>query len=252
MNALQALAFVNELKKEAAVPALLSRLWRSGLGRAGVGSAIGAGAGALASENPLQGAILGAGLGAGAGYGAALATKAGRQQAKEALKRFYKAQFHGITGMGKIPTPKKPKELASLRKAESLGLTSIPGVVKGLYKRPGETLRGAWQQSGTLGKTMTGLALALNAPGIVNANTPEGYGEKVLGTLGSTGGYLLGGRMPLVSSMLLASGTGAIGKRLGRGIDYLTGHKKTKVPEEIPQKVIPERMVGHSIRGQRW
>ena len=79
---------------------------------------------------------------------------------------------------------------------------------------------------------MPGISLALDAPRIIDPNTPEGYGEKALGSLGSAGGYFLTGRMPIVGSMLLSNATGEIGKRLGRGIDYLTGSKKR--PRLVP------------------
>lgn len=229
MNTDLMIAFVDELEKDAAAPQLLRRLWQSGLGRAGAGAAVGAGTGALLNpEDRARGALMGAGIGAGAGYGAVLATKAGRQKAKEGLKRFFKAQYHGVTGRGKMPRAPglKGKELAEAQAAEKAGLTSIPGMVKGLVTKPRATLGEAWRQSGKMGKAMGALDVATGVPRIFDPTTQEGTGEKALGTLGSAGGYFLGGRMPFLGSMLFAAGTGALGKRLGRGIDVVTGHKK--------------------------
>lgn len=244
MNVNQTLSFVDELEKNAAAPQILRRLWQSGLGRAGGGAALGAGAGALASpEDRTRGALIGAGVGAGAGYSAILATKAGRQKAKEGLKRFFKTQYHGVTSKGKMPI--KPgtskKEVTRLQEAEAKGLTSVPSLVKGLVTKPRATLGEAWRQAGPMGKGMAGLDVGLSAPGIFDPTTQEGAGEKALGTLGRAGGYFMGGRLPFVGSMLFAAGTGAVGKRLGRGVDWMTGHKKPVV--QPVGKVLPFKAV---------
>lgn len=244
MNVDQMLGFIEELEKDAQTPQILSRIWKSGLGRAGAGAALGAGAGAIMSpEDRTRGALLGAGLGAGAGYGAILGTKAGRQQAKESLKRFFKSQYHGLTGRGEMPISPKAsaKEIERLRSAEQAGITNVPGLLKGLAKDPKGTLKKSWGHTGTLGKAMAPLDLAMAAPNVLDPSTKEGYGEKTLGTLGSAGGYLLGSRLPFLGGTLLSSGTGYIGKKLGRGVDVLSNIKNRAAEAVPPGKLLPAR-----------
>ena len=235
MKLIQAQAFVDELSKEAAMPGLLRNLWSSGLGRAGAGAALGAGAGALANpEDRLRGALLGGTAGAVGGLAAPLATSAGRRGALDAIKLTGKAQWHGITRRGRMPLGgiKDKAERVAMRKAEKAGITSLPGMVKGLAgKNRGKVLGEAWRQSGRMGKVMGAADLAMSAPHIMNQNTEAGTGEKVLSTLGSSGGYLFGSRMPLVGSMLFAGGAGTIGKYLGKGVDKVRGYKPPKKPD---------------------
>jgi hypothetical protein len=228
MNALQVIAFSDELEKDAAVPGLLSRLWGSHLARSAVGAGVGAGAGALASpEDRLRGAVLGASLGGLGGLVSPLATAAGRKGAWEATKRWGQAQKHALTGRGKMPvSPKmKKKDVAELRKAEKAGLTSLPGLYRGLRKDWRGTLGSAWRHAGPMGKVMAAGDIAMGVPHVMDPTTQEGYAQKVLGTLGSAGGYMLGGRMPFLGNILLGSGAGLAAGQLGKGIDILTGHK---------------------------
>lgn len=227
MNSAQARAFADELSKSATAPALLKRLWGSHIGRSLAGGAAGAGVGALASpEDRGRGALLGA-LGGGlTGLSAPLVTRKGRQAAGEALGRFGKAQWHGLTGRGAMPVKSgiDPKKAAEIAKAESAGLTSIPGIAKGLAgKKRKEFLRQAWKQSGKMGKLMGAADIAMTVPRVMDPTTEAGTAQKAMEGLGTAGGYFLGGRMPLLSSMLFASGTGALGKYLGKGIDKLRG-----------------------------
>lgn len=239
-----AAAFADELEKRGA-PAILSRLsrlrslipgsgkelagrvWRSLPARAAAGGAGGAALGAATAEEGqgLTGAIRGGLLGAGGAAAAPLLTRAGRQRAKGSLVRFGQAQKHALTGKGKLPVSPsvKGKDLERIRAAEAAGLTSIPGAVRGLVTKPGKTLKKAWQTESGLGKAMAAGDVALSAPRILDPTTEAGVGEKALGTLGSAGGYLVGSRMPLVGNLLFASGTGALGKYLGRGVDVITG-----------------------------
>lgn len=257
MNYYMAQAFTEELEKHAGP--LMSSLWNSGMARAGIGAALGGAAGALTSnpEERKGGAIRGAVLGAMGGAAAPIVTQAGRQKFKEGLKRFYKAQIHSVTGKGSMPVSPglSSAELALQQKAQQAGLTSIPGVVKGLASKPGSTLVNAWKGSGRLGQAFAVGDLALSAPGLMQNDPNRGLGEKTLGTIGTTGGYLLGGRMPILGSMLLATGAGAIGKRLGRGIDYLSGRRGAKpVSDEMASRPSidylsqqAQPMVGHLL-----
>ena len=241
MNAAQARAFSQELSKIAVAPAILSKLWRSGLGRAGAGAAVGAGTGALADpENRMRGALLGGAGGAALGYASPLVTSAGRKRALEATKNFGKAQWHGVTGRGRMPIPKgaATKERAAMAKAHKTGITSVPGMVKGLFgKDRKEVLREAWRQSGRAGKLMGAADVAMTIPHVMDPNTRAGAGEKTLEGIGSAGGYLMSSRMPLLGSALFAAGTGTVGKYLGRGVDKIRGYKppkKAKDQDRLP------------------
>lgn len=223
MNAHLIASFADELEKDAAVPKLLQRLWHSGAGRALAGGAAGAAGGALASpEDRLRGALLGGALGAGGGYVAPLLTRAGRKKAWEHTKYLGSKTKHELTGVGKAPIDPslkgraKKKALKELGDVQRLGLTSIPGTVKGMATKPLQTLKGAWQHAGWPGKAMAGVDIATGVPHIMDPTTQEGVGEKALGTLGSTTGYLLGGRMGMLGSSVLGGGLGYLGGRVGR------------------------------------
>jgi hypothetical protein len=219
MNAALIASFADELEKDAAVPKLLQSLWRSGAGRALAGGAVGAGTGALADpENRLRGAILGGALGAGGGYAAPLLTRAGRRRAKQHVKHLGAKTKYEVTGRGRAPiAPTATKEQAKeIRKLEQAGLLSVPGALKGLATKPLQTMKGAWKHSGGVGKAMAVGDVAMGVPHVLDASTQQGTGEKALGTLGSAGGYLLGGRMGMLGSMALGSGLGYLGGRAGR------------------------------------
>lgn len=253
MNPITALAMARELSKSAAAPALMTRLWHSGAARSLGGAAIGGGAGyALGggdSDVPPEqqagarraSAIRGALLGAAGGYASPLLTAGGRQRAAEGAKKFYQREKHGLIG-GKPPkhltAGLKGKELLDARAAQKAGLTSIPGIVRGMATKPGSTLRSAWQQAGTLGKVMSAADLAMGAKDVFDPTVPGGKAEKAGRLLGSSGGYLLGGRLPFLGSMAFAAGTGALGKYVGRGVDKLTGSGQQ--PVETPPQYTPQ------------
>lgn len=238
MKASVVAAFVNELEKDAQVPQILGKLWRSGLGRAAVGAVPGAAIGAAADpESAARGAILGGLGGATLGYASPLATAAGRKGAWEAIKRWGGAQKHAITGRGSVPIgPKmKPSEVQALREAERAGITSIPGIAKGLVTSPWQTLKSGWQHAGGAGKLLAAGDVALSAPHILDPKTQEGTAEKALGTLGSAGGYMLASRMPLLGSLAVGSGLGWLTGKAGKGIDVLRGKGKKKEQAEKGQ-----------------
>ena len=130
MNPIQAAAFIDELEKQGA-PAILNRLWGSGIGRSLVGAGAGAGVGALTDEDAARGAIRGGLLGGALGLSSPLVTSAGRKRAGEGFKRFYQAQKHGLTGRGRMPAPKSkgrgPLSSDQIRhhQAEKAGLGEI-------------------------------------------------------------------------------------------------------------------------------
>lgn len=229
MNATLISSFVDELEKDAVAPKLLQSLWRSGLGRSLVGGAAGAGVGALATpEDRLRGAILGGGAGALGGYASPLLTRAGRKKAWEALKFKGRKAKHELTGRGHAPVAPGagPAEVAKVRELEQLGLTNIPGTVKGMVTHPLSTLKGAWRHSDWAGRGLAGTDLAVAAPAMLDPSSPVGAAETGIGALGSSTGYLLGGRMGLLGSLGLGTGLGYLGSRAGR---LLGG---TKAPQE--------------------
>lgn len=219
MNALLMAAFVDELEKDAAVPGLLQKLWSSGAGRTLAGGAIGAGAGALSNpEDRAGGALRGGLIGGAAGFASPLLTSAGRKKAWEGTKYLGAKTKHELTGMGRAPIKPgmKAKDVQELRRMERLGLTSVPGALRGMVTRPLQTMKGAWQHAGGLGKAMALADIGMGIPHVLDPNTQAGTGEKVLGTLGRSSGYLLGGRMGLLGSSALGGGLGYLGSRAGR------------------------------------
>ena len=228
MNAAMIAAFADELEKQAQAASILQKLWRSGLGRAAAGAVPGAAVGALADkENRLRGGLIGGIAGAGGGYAARLATKGGREAAKGALKRYKDTQVHSLTGRGKMPRKPgmKPEDLKKLEEAEAAGLTSVPGIIKGMYKNPKATMREAWRQAGTSGKVMAMGDVGFTAHGLRDPNTQAGAGEQMAGGLGRAAGYMAAGRMPLIASSLIGGGVGYLAGKLGKGVDIARGYK---------------------------
>jgi hypothetical protein len=247
MNARTINAFADELEKQAVAP-LMSRLWASHLARSAGGALAGGAAGALATpENRVRGALMGAAVGGVGGYASPLVTRAGRKAAGEAVKRFGETQKHFITGRGSVPVSSKmkPGDVAKLRAAESAGLTSVPGIARGMVKKPGETVRGLWGQMGTTGKVLTGADLAMNLPKAVG----EGSAEDIAGTLGTSGGYFLGSRLPFLGSLALGSGLGYLTSKAGRGVDILRGKKREKeFKPERPTTALAKQEAGKLMR----
>jgi hypothetical protein len=235
MNAAMIAAFTEELEKSAQVPGILQKLWRSGLGRAAAGAVPGAAIGAAADkENRVRGAIFGGAGGAAGGYAARLATKGGRTAAKDWLKRYKQTQIHSLTGRGQMPRKPgmKAEDLAQLEAAEKAGLTSVPGLVKGLRHNPKATIREAWDQAGKTGKVMAVGDIGFTAHGLSDPDAKAGAGEQLAGGLGRAGGYLVAGRMPLIASSIVGGGLGYLTGKLGKGIDVARGYKPPKKPSK--------------------
>lgn len=235
-------AFAEELEKDAVAPALLQKLWRSGAGRVVAGAGAGAGVGALTDpENRARGALAGGLLGGIGGYASPLLTRAGRRAALDKTKHLASKTKYEATGRGKLPVPSNATagEIASLRKADQAGLTSVPGIAKGMVTKPLSTMRSAWDQSGTMGKVFAVGDVGLSAPHILDKNTQQGTGEKVLGALGTSGGYLLGGRMGMLGSMAMGSGLGYAGGKVGKlfgGGKSKDGKSGGKKPAPLPPR----------------
>lgn len=250
MNAYLISAFADELEKNAAVPQILQSLWRSGTGRALAGGAVGAAGGAAADpENRLRGALAGGLLGAGAGYAAPLATAKGRSQAWQWMKHKGQKAKYELTGRGKAPiAPTATKaEAQETRALERMGLLSVPGALKGLATKPLQTMKGAWQHAGGLGKALTVADVATTIPTLTDPNAPGSVAEKGLGALGRSTGYLLGGRMGLLGQTVLGGGLGLAGGRVGR----LVGGSATPVTpaqEVVSYSPNPLRRIEQNIQ----
>ncbi|MCK4306553.1 MAG: hypothetical protein KAY24_20085 [Candidatus Eisenbacteria sp.] len=255
MNALVAEAFADELEKISAVPlSLMGRVgravWNRGAGRVAVGAAPGAAVGYAAApeDQRVQGAILGGAVGAAGGFASPLATRAGRKAFGEWGRRAVQSQKHQLLGKGNMPI--KPgasaEEIAKVTAAQKAGLTSIPGLAKGMYRRPGGTLREAWRHAGKMGKVMAVGDVALGARAVADPTTEAGIGEKALGTVGTAGGYLLASRLGFVPSMLVGGGLGKLTGMAGRGVDVLTGERGRKLKRKTKKKT--EEAIGLARR----
>lgn len=234
MNALVISSFAKTLEKNAAVPQLLQKVWRSGAGRTLAGSAVGAGVGAATdSENRVRGALSGGLLGGIGGYASPLLTSAGRRRALDQTKYLGRKAKYEATGRGVAPTPSgiSQKDLIKMRQAEKAGLLSIPSAAKNLATRPVGTVRDAWKHSGTGGKLFAVGDVAMGAPRVFDKNTAEGAGEKALGTLGSATGYLVGGRMGMLGSMAMGTGLGYLGGKAGK---VFGGGNKSAKSKSLP------------------
>ena len=126
--------------------------------------------------------------------------------------------------------------------AQERGLTSLPGIAKGMKKDPMGTLRSAAGQQWH-GESMGGKALMLGMPAVGLASAaaaPEtregaGKGEQVGAQVGSLAGGVLGAPLPLIAQGALQAAGDKAGKTIGKGVDYLRGRRKPAYSaSEIP------------------
>lgn len=266
------LGFYDELEKTSALNplvgsgALMGTLGGAATGYLGYSKAKAEGASTgealgRAGKAGLMGAAGGAALGAGVG---ALKPTWGKE-----MSNFAQRQVHGLTGwtpkeglhsidhgagpaikrrgeahVAHLLNPEDPKLLAEFQnatkardaaqKAEQMGITSLPGLVKSV-KNHGviPTLKaGAEEQLHGTSTMNKALMLGLPAVGVAQAlhssdsdDPTMGKGERVGHTIGNVVGSLAGGPLPLVGGALVGEATGRAGKLIGRGIDRLRGVK---------------------------
>jgi hypothetical protein len=182
--------------------------------------------------------IKGALIGAAGGYASPLLTSSGRQRALAGAKNFYARERHGLLG-GQAPASMDAGAVQS-------GATSIPGVLKGLVTKPGELLRGGWEQGGRWGKALTLGSAAMGVHDVMDPEAPGGKAEKAGRLIGDVGGNLVGSRLPLVGGLLFSTATGAVGKHLGRGIDKITGSGRQPVAAQ-PGQTTGERLLEQAV-----
>lgn len=102
------------------------------------------------------------------------------------------------------------------RTAAEEGLTSIPGVLKGMATRPLHTLKTGFVAQGPAGMALTALPTAMMIPGAVSG---QGYGSEEYGGKGGLGkfvgenvGYTALGAVPMVPMMAGAALAGKAGQ----------------------------------------
>lgn len=144
--------------------------------------------------------------------------------AGKSLKNFAKRQAHGVTGAYGRQAAEiglNPAEVAS-------GVTSFPGLARGLMSKPKETLRAAGKATfsggGPAGIAFgVGIPTALAAPGLARGDESGQGGQTVRQKLVSYGGNMAGnvltGGMPVIPGMIG-------GDLVGNGALKLFGGKK--------------------------
>lgn len=251
-------AFAEALHKEAGLADLLRR----SVSTYGRQMAVGAGSGALlgagtADEGQrVSGAIKGGLLGGALAGGRILTTQPGRVAAKKTVGNFLERQRYGLTGRG-VDLP-KAYDIGLLRKVDPKssfenvggkltakgqaaydkalkhqalqedafhkGYHSAPGVLHGALSNPGDLVRSSWKRMDTANKVFAGLGAAQAAGGFLTPSQEGGPGrmERGLRGLGSAAGFLVAPQS-LIAGQLVGEGVGAIGQRIGKGVDRLAG-----------------------------
>lgn len=206
---------------------------------------LGAGGGALggaALADPdrevggrVAGALKGALVGGSLIGGGILATKGGREAAKQGLGNFYKRQKYSLTGRGLGDThaerlknarkikliekagPGSVKGVALQEDALKKGYMNIPGLARGMVSRPGDVLKSGWKRGGLMGKGFAGLGVYETGKGLYE--TPEAGGpgrlEKGLRGAGSTVGWMVAPGT-LIGGQLVGMGSGALAGKVGK------------------------------------
>lgn len=114
------------------------------------------------------------------------------------------------------------KELdPGLAAAAERGLTSIPGIARGLATKGQrvENLRRAVMSQGWQAPALTAALTVPAAVGAVKSGDPAALGE----TIGTNVGYLVGSPLPFVGNVVAGEALGGVGKKIGKGIGRLTG-----------------------------
>ena len=162
-----------------------------------------------------------------------LASTVGRMAAS--VGRFGGRQLHSVTGWKPKGDWQGALQMASheatgpaqgaLRKAEDMGLSSIPGVARAVGKhglvpvlRAGAEAQWKGVSPGmkalTVGLPAAGLTHAVMAQPAEGSSKEEAVGEQLGGLVGG----IAGAPMPIVGSAVLGTGLGLAGKYVGRGV----------------------------------
>ena len=122
---------------------------------------------------------------------------------------------------------------AAPAEAARRGLTSIPGIAKGLVKNPLQTAAIGAGSGGILGTGLVGGLTALQVPEAMRRATPEARSAGVGRAIGEGLGYTLGSAIPIVGNVALGSIGGRVGEVVGRGAQRL-GSAVSRAPARTP------------------
>jgi hypothetical protein len=137
---------------------------------------------------------------------------------------------HAAGDVGEIA--KAEKAHAAAEHLESMGATSLPGVVKAMGRHGvlpvahaglKEQLSGApaWQKAMVLGLPAVGMYGALKGPSVNERG--QGRGEQIGQQIGSAVGGVAGSLIPITGNIIAGEAGGAIGKGVGRVVDRVRG-----------------------------
>lgn len=260
-----------------------------GIGSAALHGAHGALGGAVSGAG--VGALAGGGIGALSSRGAGLAARAG---ALGAPARFGQRQLHSLTGMlapaeleaigggaagaqqafnaalaagapaGRLA--KAEKALSASRKAQNMGLTSIPGYLNSVKNNGlGSTLaagaKDQWHNtSPAFTALMVGVPAATAAGTLMKKENPTGpgKGEELGRNLGGVVGGIAGSAMPIAGNMIVGGALSSAGGRIGKGIDWMRGRRQASPMMGPPplepaegQHIPSERVMSPAAAGQQ-
>lgn len=123
------------------------------------------------------------------------------------------------------------KELSHRQAARDAGITSLPGIAKGLATKPVDTAKAMWRH--TSGGGRAGTALALGVPAAFAANDlrkgdesaagGKTVGQKIVRHGAQLGTSVITGGMSLVPGMVTST---ALETGVGKAYDKLRGHQR--------------------------
>jgi hypothetical protein len=229
------LSEISPMRKTAQYPArLVGKLVAGGLGGGAYGYATG---GDLPREARIRRAVEGGLLGALAGGGAHALAPGGARELADVARR----EMYGL--IGRVPRH-TPEELLRLRlgtagkalavqeaaragmptarlqaqlDAARAGVDTLPGVLRGLVTRPGETAGISWRAMPATRKALLGLGGLQAARTAVGGSGPgEDYGQETGREVGRAAALLASGSLPVVPAVVLSSGGSGLGSLLGQ------------------------------------
>ena len=114
-----------------------------------------------------------------------------------------------------MPTAKLQAQLDAAR----AGVDTLPGVLRGLLTRPGETIGISWRAMPAVRKALLGLGGLQTARTLATGVEPgEDYGREMGKEIGRAAAMLASGPLPIVPAVVLASGGSRLGSWLGQSL----------------------------------
>jgi hypothetical protein len=203
--------------------------------------------------------------------GGAYTAKKNLEAASKARQTASDDVFHGPaaspgmlhrTAEGRLAARVKDEEKATKahdvsRKAQEMGLTSVPGYLKSMKNNALETLGTSAEEQIRTQPLVTGMAAGIPLAAGVLAKPEEGKGrgEAVGGAVGGAIGGVAGGMLPLGGQLATGAAASQIGSWAGRGVDRLHGRRLHNAPtptmEPTDAQHIPtERNLSPAAAGQ--